>query len=78
MRRGRVVRALRLRGPVVAPRRRSRLVVGGLAWGAALAALVLLPVGELLLRSADLHQRAGEAQNIKTPLKFALGVFVPF
>ena len=29
-------------------------LVGGLAWGALLAALVLLPVGELVLRSADL------------------------
>jgi len=68
--------ALRLRGP--SWRRAVVGVVVGLAWGAALAALVLLPVGELVLRSADLSQRAGEAQNIKTPLKFALGVMVPF
>ena len=69
--------ALRLRG---SPSWRRALVglVGGLAWGALLAALVLLPVGELVLRSADLEQRAGEARNIKTPLKFALGVMVPF
>ena len=31
-----------------------------------------------VLRSADLDQRAGEARNIETPLKFALGVMVPF
>jgi hypothetical protein len=72
-----VFSALRLRG---SPSWRRALVglVGGLAWGALLAALVLLPVGELVLRSADLEQRAGEARNIKTPLKFALGVMVPF
>jgi hypothetical protein len=50
----------------------------GIAWGAGLGALVLLPVGELVFRSADLSQRAGEAVHIKTPLKFALGAFVPF
>ncbi|MDA0159603.1 hypothetical protein OM076_04955 [Solirubrobacter ginsenosidimutans] len=59
-------------------RRAAIGLVGGLVWGALLAALVLLPVGELIFRSADLQQRAGEAQNIKTPLKFALGVMVPF
>jgi hypothetical protein len=69
--------ALRLRGSPV-PIRAVLTLVGGLAWGAVLAALVLLPVGELVLRSADLEQRAGEAQHIKTPLKFALGVTVPF
>ena len=68
---------LRLRGSP-APRRAALLTVGGVAWGAALAALVLLPFGELLLRSADLHQRAGAASDIKTPLKFALGIFIPF
>jgi hypothetical protein len=69
--------ALRLRGSP-SWRRAVVGVLGGLVWGAALAALVLLPVGELVLRSADLSQRAGEAQHIKTPLKFALGVMVPF
>jgi hypothetical protein len=59
-------------------RRASLGVVAGLAWGALLAALVLVPVGELVLRSADLSQRAGEAKGIKTPLKFALGVLMPF
>lgn len=72
-----VFAALRLRGSP-APRRAALLLAGGAAWGALLAALVLLPVGELVLRSADLEQRAGEARNIKTPLKFALGVMVPF
>ena len=69
--------ALRLRGSP-SWRRAAVGLVGGLVWGALLAALVLLPVGELVFRSADLDQRAGEAQNIKTPLKFALGVMVPF
>ncbi|MBE2316393.1 YfhO family protein [Solirubrobacter sp. CPCC 204708] len=53
------------------------LVAGGV-WGAALAALVLLPAAELVLRSADLEQRAGEARHIWTSRKFALGVMVPF
>jgi hypothetical protein len=72
-----VFAALRLRGSP-APRKALLALAGGGLWGAALAALVLLPVGELVLRSADLEQRAGEAQNIKTPLKFVLGVMVPF
>ena len=72
-----VFAVLRLRGSP-APRRRCWRWPAARSWGAALAALVLLPVGELVLRSADLEQRAGEAQNIKTPLKFALGVMVPF
>jgi hypothetical protein len=72
-----VFSALRLRGSP-SWRRAAVGLVGGLVWGALLAALVLLPVGELVFRSADLEQRAGEAQNIKTPLKFALGVMVPF
>jgi hypothetical protein len=63
---------------VLAALRRWPSALLGVAWGAALGALVLLPVGELVLRSADLSQRAGEAQNIKTPLKFSLGAFVPF
>jgi hypothetical protein len=69
--------ALRLRGSP-SWRRAALGVLGGLVWGAALAAVVLLPVAELVLRSADLTQRAGEAKGIKTPLKFALGVMVPF
>jgi hypothetical protein len=72
-----VFSALRLRGSP-SWRRAVLGLVGALVWGGLLAALVLVPVGELVLRSADLEQRAGEAQNIKTPLKFALGAMVPF
>jgi hypothetical protein len=72
-----VFAALRLRGSPQ-PRRAALALLGGAAWGAALAALVLLPAAELVLRSADLEQRAGEARHIKTPLKYALGIMIPF
>lgn len=68
---------LRLRGSV-APRRAFLLLLAGGVWGAAVAALTLLPAAELVLRSADLQQRSGEAQHIWTARKFALGVLIPF
>lgn len=68
-----VFAALRLRS-----KRALGILVLGVAWGGALAALVLLPAAELVLGSADLAQRAGEARNIYTPRKFALGILVPF
>ena len=68
---------LRLRGSV-APRRACLLLLAGGAWGAAAAALTLLPAAELVLRSADLEQRSGEAQHIWTARKFGLGVLIPF
>ncbi|MET0836633.1 MAG: YfhO family protein [Thermoleophilaceae bacterium] len=49
---------------------------GAVAAGGALAAVVLLPFLELLLRSADLEQRAGSAVDAKTPPRFLLGFFL--
>jgi Bacterial membrane protein YfhO len=63
---------------------RGRLVRTALAFagcllgGAALAALTLVPFAELLLNSADLRDRMGDAID-KRPLEraFALGIFLP-
>ncbi len=48
-----------------------------LVGGAALAALVLVPFGELLLHSADLRQRAGSALGAHLPLRDLAEVFLP-
>jgi Bacterial membrane protein YfhO len=69
--------ALRLRVHAVAWRRALAVFAASLAGGAALAALTLVPFAELLLHSADIHQRAGTAGNAKVPLKYSLGIFLP-
>ncbi len=51
--------------------------VGATALGTALAAVTLLPFAELLLRSADIHQRSGIAQTSKAPGKFILTTLMP-
>jgi Bacterial membrane protein YfhO len=48
-----------------------------LAVGAALAALVLLPFGELLWNSADLRQREGTAAESHLPVRNVLEIFFP-
>jgi Bacterial membrane protein YfhO len=48
----------------------------GLVGGAALAALVLLPFGELLLGSADIHQRAGTAVDQHLERQWLLEMFM--
>ncbi len=49
----------------------------GLLGGAALAALVLLPFGELLLGSADIHQRAGAGIDQHLEQQWLLELFMP-
>lgn len=60
------------------PLRRSAaaVVAAGVA-GGALAALVLLPFGQLLALSADIHQRAGTAADSHTKVGYGLGIFLP-
>ncbi len=45
--------------------------------GLALAALVVLPFADLLLRSADIHQRMDAAQNVAANPRFAVPAFFP-
>ncbi|HEX3278257.1 MAG TPA: YfhO family protein [Thermoleophilaceae bacterium] len=48
------------------------------AGGFALAALVLIPFGELLWNSADLHDRSGQSIDLQPVSRdFALGLFLP-
>lgn len=49
----------------------------GVLGGLALAALLLAPFGQLLLRSADIHQRAGTAIDQHLALRGLLEVFLP-
>jgi hypothetical protein len=50
---------------------------GALVGGALLAAAVVLPVAELILRSADLDQRSGAGIDGHLPTKWLLGVLMP-
>jgi Bacterial membrane protein YfhO len=54
-------------------------LAGGLIGGALLSALVLLPFAQLLLNSADIHQRAGAAIDYYPPgsRKYILEIFLP-
>jgi hypothetical protein len=49
----------------------------GLAGGAALAAITLVPFGELLWLSADLTDRTQRSVGVHLPAKDALGIFLP-
>lgn len=75
----RLVQARRAGAPTARPIGRPILLFGGgLLGGAMIAALVLLPVGQLILNSADIHQRAGVAVDKPgVPAKFLLGLFLP-
>lgn len=73
----RLVQARRAGRAEARPLQRPLLAFGAaLAGGAALAALVLVPFGELLLRSADLQQRAGSAAGSHLPVKDLVEVFL--
>ena len=48
-----------------------------IAGGAALAAVSLIPFAELLLHSADLHDRGGYSVDIALDIKEAIGIFLP-
>ncbi len=50
---------------------------GAVAGGTALAAISLIPFAELLLLSADAHDRAGESVDVHLQAKEVLGVFMP-
>ena len=60
-----------LRGP-----RRVLWFLGGVAAGTALAAIVLIPFGELLAYSSDLENRSGR-EPARTPLRFGLALALP-
>ncbi len=47
------------------------------AGGLALAAVSLIPLGELLWLSADLHDRSGQSIDVHLELKEVIGVFMP-
>jgi Bacterial membrane protein YfhO len=49
---------------------------GGLAGGAALAAVTLVPFAELLWLSADLRERPGESVDVHLPTQDVLGLFL--
>jgi hypothetical protein len=50
---------------------------GAVAGGAAVAAVSLLPLGELLLLSADYVDRRGASVDVSLPLHDAIGIFMP-
>jgi hypothetical protein len=57
---------------------RPALAFGGVvAGGTALAAISLIPLGELLWLSADVHDRAGQSVDVHLQLKEVIGVFMP-
>jgi hypothetical protein len=51
--------------------------VGAVAGGTALAAVTLVPFGELLWSSADLSDRAAQSVDVHLPLQDAIGIFLP-
>ena len=58
-----------LRAPLLA-------FAAGIAGGAALAAVTLVPFGELVWLSADLRERAGESIDVHLPFQDSLGLFL--
>lgn len=52
-------------------------LLGAVLLGTALAALTLVPFLQLLLGSADIHQRAGVAVQEMVPRKYLLGALMP-
>lgn len=69
--------ALRLYGARVPWRAPLLAFAAALVTGVALAAIALIPFAELLLRSADLEQRAGTAIDSHSERKYVLGLFLP-
>jgi hypothetical protein len=51
--------------------------IGAVAAGAAVAAVTLLPFGELLWLSADLSDRAAQSVDVHLPFQDAIGIFLP-
>jgi Bacterial membrane protein YfhO len=49
----------------------------GLVGGLALAAMTLIPLAELILQSADLHERAGASVDVHVQFKEVIGLFMP-
>ena len=65
------------RRPAGVPATRAVVAFGaGLAGGAALAAVLLVPFGELLWLSADLRERADQSVDVHLPVRDALGIFL--
>ena len=65
------------RRPVGVPATRALVAFGaGVAGGAALAAVLLVPFGELLWLSADLRERADQSVDVHLPVRDALGIFL--
>ena len=65
------------RRPAGVPATRAVVAFGaGLAGGAALAAVLLVPFGELLWLSADLRERADRSVDVHLPVRDALGIFL--
>jgi hypothetical protein len=69
--------ARRREGDPVPLARTAGAFAGSLALGGLLAAVVLLPFAELLVRSADAGQRANVAEASKLPLRFVFGFALP-
>jgi len=64
--------------PAARPLTKPALVLAGaVAAGAGIAAISLIPVGELLLHSADYVDRRGASIDQALPLKEAVGFFMP-
>jgi hypothetical protein len=55
---------------------RAVALFAGLAAGAALAAVMLIPFAELLARSGDVTTRSGAASLLRQPPRFLLGLFL--
>ena len=65
------------RRPAGVPATRALVAFGaGVAGGAALAAVLLVPFGELLWLSADLRERADQSVDVHLPVRDALGIFL--
>jgi membrane protein YfhO len=67
-----------VRALLVPDRRLLRLVTlgGGLALGAALAAITLIPFAELLSHSIDIDARTAAASDAHEPARYLLGIFL--
>jgi hypothetical protein len=57
-------------------RRRVLTLTAGLVGGVALAAVMVVPFGELLWLSADLRDRAGQSVDVHIPFQDSLGLFL--
>lgn len=59
------------------PGRTAAVFAGALVAGTALSALTLVPFVQLLLHSADFHERQGQSVDVSLQFKESIGIFLP-